>query len=221
MNKKLYRKYQSNIIFDFYNSNLSGSGYVVNVKLHNAFDYDEDTIIKKFDYIKDEELKVKLAEKIKSLSEESIDEIFWWNIEMTQNDAVELAQFGTSEIDKITAKPIFVGRSGGYFGFDINPLEILSEYENDEYDDEDFKEMIEELEQINKVLEIVEKESKSIKLSDIMEDYIENNILEDVEEELSDERRLADIIKNNIDEISVFKKNMEEKNIRTTLELIN
>ncbi len=54
-----------------------------------------------------------------------------------------------------------------------------------------------------------------------MEDYIENNILEDVEEELSDERRLADIIKNNIDEISVFKKNMEEKNIRTTLELIN
>lgn len=210
MDNDLLKKFKDLIIHKEYYTHLNGNGYVVNVKLYHAFDYNKETIIS---YFKNNNYSNDIINKISNwLDDADIDAEFWEDIQWLQRDLLDLAQYNNNEINYIKHKTIFTGRSGGYFGFDYSPKDIVTDYENGYMEDDEMMDNIKELEQINMVLNYAEDDAKHISINDTIITHIECNEIDGFETESKTERQYQDILTSN--------KTMLE-NIDEQLKLIN
>jgi hypothetical protein len=206
MNEKILKDFKDLVIHQLYYSNLSGQGYVVNVKLHTW--YDKDSVMQYFEHKEDNFLKNKISDWLDDTGENGLTEIFWDEIRIFQEDMTELAQFDRNEIDKINSKIVWTGKSGGYIGFDFFPDVIIMDYENGDIEDDIMLDHIEEIKQINNVLTEYQKQAKAVDFNYMISEYIEYNILEELETEIAEEKKFSDIMRDQAGLISTINNNL-------------
>lgn len=201
MNKKLLNQYKKEIEFEtrFYDNSRY---YVGNVKLWHAFDYNVDVVAEKF-----KDNKTIVRDWLNKQSQEKIDDIFWDYICNRADDYSNFYTFDDEEVKDLNDddKIYFVGRYGGWAGFEYDPEEICNDYKCGDIDDEQMKKEIKRLKTMNMIIDSMVTESKSMSVNDTIIDYIENNVIDDLIEEENKKKEFENIIYTNREMIQYTK----------------